>query len=313
MVASPADAAALSLADRYRGVLLGVACGDALGGPVEFINRVDIAARFPDGVREFVGGGWLDLDPGEITDDTQQTLILARALTAAGLDMDAFAAGLIGWRNSLPKDIGNTTRAALDALASGTPPHESGHAAVSQRGVRGSAANGAVMRCAPVALRFRHDPARLIEASLASARVTHAEERAAWGTVAVNQGIAHLLTGGSIADAPEAAVAGVPNEELRQAVLQASGLPREQVGAGGFVLETVGASFWALANFPTIEEAIVQAVSLGEDADSTGAVTGALAGAAYGAEALPARWRAQVQFRDDLTAEADRLLSLAGQ
>ncbi|MFT4038088.1 MAG: ADP-ribosylglycohydrolase family protein [Thermomicrobiales bacterium] len=311
MVASPSDPAAPSLADRYRGVLLGVACGDALGGPVEFKHRDDIAVRFPDGLREFVGGGWLDLDPGEITDDTQQTLILSRALNAAGLDMNAFAAGLIAWRNSLPKDIGNTTRAALDALAAGTPPQESGQAAVSQRGVRGSAANGAVMRCAPVALRFRNDPVALVEASLASARVTHAEERAAWGTVAVNQGIVHLLNGGAIADAPRAAVAGIPNEELREAVLRAAGLLREQVGAGGFVLETVGASFWALANFPSAEEAIVQAVSLGDDADSTGAVAGALAGAAYGVEALPARWRERVQFREELAAEADRLLALS--
>lgn len=303
----------LSLRDRYRGVLLGVACGDALGGPVEFLSRADIAERFPDGVREFVGGGWLDLDPGEITDDTQQTLILCQALTEAGLDLAAFGEGLLEWYRSAPKDIGNTTVVALRALATGTSPTESGEVALAARGERGAAANGAVMRCAPVALRFRNDPAALVQASLKSARVTHAESRAAWGSVAVNQAIVHLLNGGSIADVSAAAVAGISDERVREAVLAAAALPRNEVAAGGFVLETVGASFWALANYSTAEEIIVQAVSLGEDADSTGAVVGALAGAAFGAAALPGQWREKVQYRDELTEQADRLLALSEQ
>lgn len=302
----------LSLQDRYRGVLLGVACGDALGGPVEFVNREQVMERFPNGVREFVGGGWLDLDPGEITDDTQQTLILARALTDEGLDLAAFGEGLLEWYRSAPKDIGNTTVVAMRALVSGVSPSESGEMALAARGERGAAANGAVMRCAPVALRFRSDPAELVRASLESARVTHAESRAAWGTVAVNQALVSLLNGGDIANAPEAAVAGIPDQRVIEAVLGAAAMSRDEVSAGGYVLATVGASFWALANFSSVEEIIVAAVSLGDDADSTGAVAGALAGAAYGGQALPERWREHVQFRDELIGQADRLLALAG-
>ncbi len=304
-------ASPLSLQDRYRGVLLGVACGDALGGPVEFVKRADIAERFPDGVREFVGGGWLDLDPGEITDDTQQTLILCRALSAEGLDLAAFGEGLLEWFRSAPKDIGNTTVVALRALAAGASVGESGEIALAARGERGAAANGAVMRCAPIALRFRNDPAGLVQASLDSARVTHAESRAAWGAVAVNQAIVHLLNGGAIAGAPAAAVAGVPDQRVTEAVLGAAAMPRNEVNAGGYVLDTVGASFWALANFPTAEEIIVQAVSLGDDADSTGAVAGALAGAAFGAQALPGRWCEHVQYRDELILQADRIFALS--
>ncbi|HEX2282566.1 MAG TPA: ADP-ribosylglycohydrolase family protein, partial [Thermomicrobiales bacterium] len=191
-----------SLRDRYAGTLLGLACGDALGGPVEFLKRDVIAARFPTGVTELIGGGWLDLDPGEVTDDTQQALILAEALTASGLALDRFAAGLIDWYRSNPKDIGSTTRVALDALAAGMPPLDAGAVALATRGERAAAANGAVMRCAPVALRFRGDPDRLVRASLDSARVTHAEPRASWGTVAVNRAIVHLLNGGAIGGAP---------------------------------------------------------------------------------------------------------------
>lgn len=303
--------AAGSLGDRYAGVLLGLACGDALGGPVEFLTRHDIVARFPDGVREFIGGGWLDLDPGEVTDDTQQTLILADALTAEGLDLDRFAAGLIAWMRSDPKDIGNTTRVSLTALANGTPPLEAGLAAVRERGNEGSAANGAVMRCAPVALRFRRDPVRLVQASLDSARVTHAEPRASWATVAVNQAIAHLLHGGAIADAPAAAVAGIDNDAVRETVLGAAGMAQEEVRAAGFVLETLGASFWSLLHTDNARSAIETAVAFGEDADSTGAVTGAVAGAAYGAAALPRSWRDNVQFRDQLEQDAERLLRLS--
>ena len=305
------DVTPASLDDRYRGVLLGTACGDALGGPVEFVSRTDIAERFPGGVREFVGGGWLDLDPGEITDDTQQTLILCRALTTDGLDLAAFGEGLLEWFRSAPKDIGNTTIVALKALADGASPHESGEIALAARGERGGAANGAVMRCAPIALFYRRYPAQLTQMSMESARVTHAESRAAWGTVAVNQALVHLLNGGTIADVPAAAVAGIPDARVVETVLAAAALPRDQVGAGGYVLDTVGAAFWALANFPTAEEIIVQAVSLGDDADSTGAVAGGLTGAAYGESALPDRWRERVQYRDELIAQADRILTLS--
>ena len=305
------DITSISLRDRYAGTLLGLACGDALGGPLEFLKRDEIAARFPTGVTEFIGGGWLELDPGEVTDDTQQALIVAESLTENGLDLDRLAAGLIAWFRGGPKDIGSTTRIALEALAAGAAPLDAGAAALAARGDRASAANGAVMRCAPVALRFRRDPGRLVRASLDSARVTHAEARASWGTVAVNQAIAHLLNGGTITDAPAAAVVGIPNSEVREAVLDAAKRQRDEVRAGGFVLETIGASFWSLLNSGSAREAIEMAVALGDDADSTGAVTGALAGAAYGVSALPTTWLETVQFRERLESEAARLLVLS--
>jgi ADP-ribosylglycohydrolase len=112
-------------------------------------------------------------------DDTELTLALARALTERGLELDLFAAELLAWYRSDPKDIGTTTRRALAALAGGTGPDGSGEAALVGLAEGKGASNGAVMRCAPVALRFRKDRRRLAEASLASARATHAEPRAA--------------------------------------------------------------------------------------------------------------------------------------
>ncbi|HEU0116039.1 MAG TPA: ADP-ribosylglycohydrolase family protein [Thermomicrobiales bacterium] len=301
-----------TLEDRYRGCLLGLACGDALGGPAEFMTRDGIARAYPDGLRDFVGGGWLDLAPGEITDDTQLTLALARALDVRGLDMDAFARELRVWLRSEPKDIGNTTRAALEELAAGAPWDRAGEQALARLPAT-TASNGAAMRCAPVALRFRREPAALVQASLASARITHAEPRAAWATVAVNQAIVHLLAGGDSASAPSAAARDIPNDEVRRAVLEGSTKPRASLRAGGFVIHTLEAAFWSLRNAENAEAAIVAAVALGEDADTTGAVAGALVGAWQGASALPERWLARLQPRAELTAHADRLLAAAGE
>jgi ADP-ribosyl-[dinitrogen reductase] hydrolase len=133
------DKTSISLRDRYVGTLLGLACGDGLGGPVEFLNRDEIAARFPTGVTEFIGGGWLKLAPGEVTDDTEQALILAESLTDKGLDLDRLATGLIAWYRSNPKDISNTTRIALEALAAGTAPLKAGAVSLAARGSRHAA------------------------------------------------------------------------------------------------------------------------------------------------------------------------------
>ncbi len=141
--------------------------------------------------------------------------------------------------------------------------------------------------------------------------MTHAEARAAWGTVVINQAIVHLLNGGAIAEAPAAAVFGIRNDDLRAAVLGAASRQRNEVKAGGFVLETIGASFWSLFHGGNARECIELAVMLGDDADSTGAVTGALAGAAFGASTLPTSWVENVQFRERLESEAARLLALS--
>ncbi len=302
-----------SLTDRYRGTLLGLACGDALGGPVEFVSREEIARRYPGEVRDFTGGGWLNLAPGEVTDDTQMTLALARSLAERDtLDMEDIAARFLAWYESEPKDIGTTTAAALRLIASGVSWNDAGERALHLVGAGRAAGNGAVMRCAPVALRFRRDRDLLVRASLDTARITHADPRCAWGAVAVNQALAHLLDGGQRDEAPHAAIEGIPDADVRQAVAAALETPRDRLGSGGFVLDTVCAAFWCLLHHSTLEETVVAAVSLGDDADTTGAVAGALAGAHYGVGAIPHRWLDLLQPRQELEMLVDRLLERAG-
>lgn len=284
---------------RAVGCLIGLGCGDALGGAVEFRSRHDLARSFPGGVREITGGGPHRLEPGEVTDDTQMALAIARACTAEGIDLDMVASNFVEWYRSDPKDIGIATGNALALISRGTPWREVGER-LQRESVRGVAGNGTVMRCAPLALRFRNDRQRLVQASIETARMTHADPSATWGAVALNQAIVHLLDGGELAGILDAAASDIREPAVLNAILSVPGMARDDLGSGGYVLDTLTASFWCVLNRNGPEEAIVAAVSLGDDADTTGAVTGALAGAGHGVEAIPERWRSRLLVRDEL-------------
>ncbi|MGH2548395.1 MAG: ADP-ribosylglycohydrolase family protein [Thermomicrobiales bacterium] len=301
----------VDLQDRYRGVLLGLACGDALGGPVEFKSRDEIVELYPEGLRDFVGGGWLSLTPGEITDDTQMTLAIARSLVEhPSLDMNDVAARFLEWFHSDPKDVGLTTRSALQALDKGISWEEAGEH-VNGYAAGNAAGNGAIMRCAPIALRFRSDHSMLEQASRDSARITHADVRCQWAAVAINRLIVRLLNGITTNNLVESTLKTIDDPETREALKKATLLERDQVRSGGFVLDTMQAAVWSLLHHTDLESTIIEAVSLGADTDTTAAVAGAMAGARYGAEAIPERWAANVQYRDELIELADRLFALS--
>jgi ADP-ribosyl-[dinitrogen reductase] hydrolase len=296
------------LRDRYRGCLLGLAAGDALGAPVEFINRDEIALRYGV-VREMLGGGWLDTKPGEYTDDTQMALAIARSIAELGrIDPADIGARFVQWMESMPKDIGNTTLQSLGYLAAGMPWDEAGARTAARKGDSG-AGNGSVMRAAPIGLACRNDPAALIRQSIDISRITHADPRCTWSCVALCQAIAALLHGSE--NVLAAAAEGIEEPEVRATLERTATIGRADVRSGGYVLHTLGAAFWAFVNHDSFEDVVVAAVNLGGDADSSGAVSGALAGARYGASAIPERWLAVLQSRQELTDLADRLLELS--
>jgi len=297
-----------TLESRAVGCLVGLGCGDALGGAVEFRNREDLDRSFPDGIREITGGGPHGLAPGEETDDTQMALAIARACTADGIDLDRVAANFLAWYRSAPKDMGNATRHALALMDQGVPWREAGDR-LQRRTPGGVAGNGTVMRCAPLALRFRADRVRLVQASLDTARMTHADPRATWGAVALNQAIVYLLDGNAVDTVGRAAVDGIEEPAVVRAIQSVPSLSRDDLRSGGYVLDTLAASFWSLLNTDEAEEAIVTAVGLGADTDTTGAVTGALAGALYGVEAIPERWRRVLLVNDELERLARQLIA----
>lgn len=295
--------------DRYRGALLASAAGDALGATLEFMDRATIRRDYGQ-LRDIVGGGWLRVAPGEITDDTQMALCIARSIAArGGFDAADIAARFVGWFRSHPKDIGNTTRHALEQLARGVPWRDAGqrtHEALRPN----DASNGSIMRCAPVALLTRADPAVNAARSADSSRITHANPLCVAGCVALNAAIAALLADPA-ADPLAIAMSATDNATLRASLAEVPDLDADTLDAGGYVLATLQSAFWAVTSHETLEEAVVAAVNLGQDADTTGAVAGALAGARWGAGSIPQRWLDVLQSGEELTALADRLWELA--
>ena len=295
---------------RFQGCLIGLAVGDALGAPLEFMTEAEIARQYGP-VREYRGGGWLGLAPGEYTDDTQMMLCIARSIVAQGrFDPADVAERFVVWLDGGPKDAGNTTRRAIELLKGGVAWREAGERACAERGRMG-AGNGSVMRCAPIALLDYRDERRLIEDSWNSSLITHGDPRACWGAVALNLLIAGLVAGGG-EGLVEAVAARIAEREVREALLAAPGLAIAELRPSGFVVDTLQTALRCFLGAGSFEEALVSAVNLGGDADTVGAVCGALAGARYGLSSIPAHWQAGLRGAEEIRELAAGILALAG-
>jgi len=276
--AAPHPDAAARLPDRFRGVLLGLAVGDALGAPLEFQP-----ARTPEHyLTEMIGGGWQKLAPGEWTDDTQQALCIVESLlTKRVFDPDDIARRFVIWMQSSPKDIGLHTRRVLDAIRQGDSWETASREA--QALAPENAPNGSLMRCAPLALFFCRHPEYV--ASLSGLGRSEAVELAY-----------DAIDGGS------------------QALKDRIGLamqPTCEIAPTGYVLDTLEVAVWAFLHTTTFEDAVINAVNRGADADTVGAVVGALAGARYGMSSIPSRWLIALKESTFLIDYADRLYDLA--
>lgn len=295
-------------ADRYRGALLGLAAGDALGTTLEFTP--------PHAVRpltDLVGGGPFSLKAGQWTDDTSMALCLAESVVERGFDPVHQLELYVRWYrhghlSSTGRcfDIGTTTRAALNEFERQPRPFPgwtSGDAA----------GNGSLMRLAPVPLRWAFDRDRAIHLAGESSRTTHG----AAACVDACRYYAALIVG---------AMQGQSKDELLKPTNFTEPLMPlvAEVAAGsfhtkspptirgtGFVVRSLEAALWAFHSTDTFRDGALAAVNLGDDADTTGAVYGQLAGAYYGAAAIPAEWRATLAMRELIEQRADELLALA--
>jgi ADP-ribosyl-[dinitrogen reductase] hydrolase len=302
----------IQVRNRARGCAVGAAVGDALGMPLEFGPRRPLDALVRD-----MGPG--RLPAGTFTDDTEMALALAESLVArCPLDPADLAQRFVAWLHSGPDDVGIHTHNVLTRIAAGEPWDRAVEAEQQLR--PHSAGNGSVMRCWPVALAHAQDLDRLLADSRLQSRVTHPHPDCKAGSAFVNATLYFLLHG----VAPAGAVArGLQASEvldpLRTLLVQAPARQREQLDNTGWVRHTLESAVWALQTTDSFEEAVVQVVNLGGDADTAGAVAGALAGTAYGLEAIPLSWREALQGEwplhsgvrwrvSDLVGLADRLL-----
>ncbi|NJN16201.1 MAG: ADP-ribosylglycohydrolase family protein [Oscillochloris sp.] len=298
---------------RAQGALLGLAAGDALGTTLEFTPALD---PFKPQVTAIVGGGPFNLPRGGWTDDTSMALCLAESLIARRDcdphdQMQRYLRWMRQGENSVTGrcfDIGNTTRAALlcfeadgNPLAGSSDPH--------------SAGNGSLMRLVPVAIAAADQAQAEAWAALQS-RTTHGAAAA----VDACRFYARLLW---------LALAGTPREQLLDPG-QGAGLDLNPVVAAvaggsyrerkppaiqgiGYVVAALEAALWAFAHSDSFEAGAILAVNLGQDADTTGAIYGQIAGAYYGIEGIPADWRAAVLWNEQILTLADQLHALHGR
>ena len=289
---------AAALESRALAAYLGLAIGDALGATVEFLTPREIHHRLGTH-RELTGGGWLHLKPGQVTDDTTMSLALGDAILRAGpLDARAAADAFDAWMRAKPVDIGNTVRRNLITYRKTgnpeAPPSEH------------DAGNGAAMRVLPVALAtFGQPPDVIAAACRAQGHVTHHNllSDAACDTLVAM--VHDFLAGHGI----HAARLHADALAARHPVFAWQGKRRDN--PSGYVVDTLQAVFQALFTTHGFEACLVEVVNRGGDADTTGAIAGMLAGACYGLDAIPARWRKALDAptREKLTTQAQRLIT----
>lgn len=283
--------------DRARAAFIGMAIGDALGATVEFMTASEIASKYGT-FRDIVGGGWLRLKPGQITDDTQMALCIARAIvTSNGWSLEAIAANFAAWLKSRPIDCGDTCRKGIRAyILHGTleVPHN-----------HWDAGNGAAMRILPAALFSFPDGELLEKCAVGQARITHNNPLSDAACVCLGRMVHHALAGAEKSRLRREAddlVAGFPTF----AFTTYRGL------ATGYVVDTLQTVFHWFFRGRSFEECLVGTVNQGGDADTTGAICGMLAGAYYGMAGIPRRWHRRVDpaVISEIERLTDKLLEL---
>ena len=283
-VADQAVAATAGMHDllmRARAAYSGLAIGDALGATVEFMTPREIRHQY--GVhRDIIGGGWLRLGKGEITDDTEMSLALGRSvLQQGGVDAAAVAEAFSDWMRGRPRDVGNTVRRGIMHY------RNTGKAESLPNDM--DAGNGSCMRTLPVALyTLGADTGTVVRASRIQAHVTHNASIADAGTEKVIELVQLAVMGASkdtLAASMDDLVARCPVFRYRDRIIN---------NPSGYIVDTLQVVFDAFLRTACFESCLVEVVNRGGDADTTAAIAGMMAGAFYGLDQIPERWLGSV-------------------
>lgn len=294
-----------SLSERYRGALLGLACGDAVGTTAEFQPRGSFQP-----LTDMIGGGPFHLKPGQWTDDTSMALCLAESLLSKkGFDaVDQMGRYLNWWKwgylSSTGEcfDIGMTVSQALsryqqtgDPFAGSTAPSTAG--------------NGSLMRLVPVVLFYFPDARQIQRFCAESSRTTHAAPEA----IECCQLFAELISK-ALLGASKTELRTLPHSTFTQpkvaAIARGDYLakPASEIHGTGYCVQSLEAALWCFHQTDSFAAATLQAANLGNDADTTAAIVGQLAGAYYGVRGIPGHWLEMLHDGAEIAATADRLL-----
>ncbi|WP_210487276.1 ADP-ribosylglycohydrolase family protein [Rufibacter aurantiacus] len=306
----------ISTIERFKGSLLGLAAGDALGTTLEFTQP----GHF-EPITEMVGGGPFHLKPGQWTDDTSMALCLADSLLHCnGFDAKDQMQRYVRWyregyRSSSGEcfDIGNATYQALSRFEQTQDPFSGSTNPC-------SAGNGSIMRLAPVPLFYYQTPELALQHAADSSRTTHGAKTAVDACVYLAGLLMGALQGKSKEELLQPLYTPVPGfwqqyelspevEEVAKGSFKQHNPPF--IKGSGYVVKSLEAALWAFYNSSTFEEGCLMAVNLGDDADTTGAVYGQLAGAYYGMQAIPKQWLNLLTDREEISQLASKLLEKA--
>jgi ADP-ribosyl-[dinitrogen reductase] hydrolase len=287
-----------TLHDRALGAYLGLAVGDALGATVEFMTRGEIAHKYGRHDK-IIGGGWLSLKAGQVTDDTQMSLYLGRSLLRrGGFDVTDACDAFAEWLKTRPVDVGNTCRRGIQRYIL--------HGTTQGPASDGDAGNGAVMRVLPLALATLGAPDRVEDMVLTHNHITHHHPLSDDGTLTVVRAL-HALCDGKGMGAARALVEALVDKHRTFRFDPYRG------NCTAYVVDTLQTVFHFYFRTDSFADCLVETVNQGGDADTTGAIAGMLAGATYGVHAIPPSWlkkldrTVQLEIRD----QVDGLLRLA--
>lgn len=261
--------------DRAVGAFLGFAVGDALGATVEFMTASEIAARYGSHCR-MIGGGWLKLKPGQVTDDTEMALCVGRAIVKAeGWDAKGVCDAFSQWLRGVPADVGNTCRRGIRRYilegTTTTPYNE------------GDAGNGACMRNLPVALATLNDPVAFQHWTLEQCHITHNHPLSDAGALALGRMVQRLVKGGGVSDCREEAQALIEIQPQFR-------FDRFNGLCTAYIVDTIRTVLHFYFLTDSVRSCVIETVNVGGDADTAGALAGMLAGATYGAKSIPESW-----------------------
>ncbi len=306
----------MDLKSRYRGCLIGLAVGDALGTTLEFKPPGTFQP-----ISDMIGGGPFCLEAGKWTDDTSMALCLAESLIEQQEfdPKDQMSRYVCWWREGYLSstgscfDIGNTVSSALAAFELDGNPY------AGDDDPR-AGGNGSLMRMAPIPLAYRFTPEMALSYSEKMSRTTHA----AVEPVDACRFYTMLILGGLEGVGKEKLLDleftwkhfGPNNRGLTEKIARiAAGSYKElqppKIRGTGYVVDSLEAALWAFFNSATFAEGALMAVNLGDDADTTGAIYGQLAGAYYGLDAIPRHWSSKISHSDLINTMADQLLDLS--
>ncbi len=307
--------------NKIKGALFGLAVGDALGVPVEFKTR-EYLQSFP--IKGITGYGSWNQPPGTWSDDSSLAFCLAESLTK-GYNVDDMAQNFINWMqhgywgaHHKVFDIGGATRFAIQRLMKGTSPLLSGGMMEDDNG------NGSLMRIMPLLFFIKDLPIeeRYKKIKEVSA-ITHAHFRSVFACFIYMEFALQILNGNNIDVAYTNMQTIVklyasnndfnPKEVQLFAKILAAHIKDEKessVHSSGYVLHSLEASIWCLFNTDNYADAVLKAVNLGGDTDTTACVTGALAGLFYGYDEIPKGWIIEIARKDDIDDLCNRLHKL---